>query len=269
MKSKKVYFLIFTIAILILLLIIYKKFLGGFGSNYFIQYTSFVAMPAKSKYNIDLGYFIKRGERDILNKKNIASVSFVNSKLTQINDINFIEGSTTKKYNIRTLSLDVSFLSSGTENVDHIRVAFYDGSEKIYSVGNWRFVVSDLTEGSHLETSSYFPAACGNFSSYFMKFKNISDKSMTVNKLILEVPKVTTDFKEFTVNPKGEIDKEYPYTFINERPEAHRIYFIKPRVDYTLDKSTYAYYPPGTFYGTLNLNDEMVEQEVSRGMACK
>lgn len=268
-SKKKVALILLIIITFSTILIIKKTFLNGYGDDYFVQYTSFVAMPQNSIYNLDLIYFIKKGDKDILIKKNIINVVFANSKLTKIANIDFSEESRFKKYKSKTLSLVVSFPHTGVETVDHIEITFIDGTKKVYPIGNWQFIVSDISEGEYIETASGLPGACSNTDGYFMRFKNNSDKTLIVSKLILDCPNITNNFNEFPVSGNEQIDKRFILKFVKGNRNVHNIYFLKPRIEYLLDNKTYAYYPFGTYYGVMNLNNKAIEQEIAKSKLSK
>ncbi|WP_054749733.1 hypothetical protein [Ruminiclostridium josui] len=122
---------IFLIGLLLVILFFQRTNFKGNGYH-FIQFNSSFAAEQHSNYVIDLPYFIKSSNKDILLKDNILNIRFKNSSLTEVEKFDLKFGDKLRNYVTKTVSLTTKFIKSGKENIKYIEVTLKDGKKLIF-----------------------------------------------------------------------------------------------------------------------------------------
>ena len=262
MKIKKLTIPVLLGILAIVLAFVGFKILTANKSVYFIQYNSYVASPVNSSYTLDLGYFMDKNSKDSLTNETVGSVFFKGSKLTHVTNINFSPCSESSKYRIKTLSLDVKFTNQGKETINELDIFFRDGTKKTFPIGNWQFDINNSPVANFVQTTTGLPIACSKLSNYSICVNNTSDKEMKVNNLIFKNDGVNIDFTPFSVKSSESLTKTFQATSTSN--SKHSVYFIKPRIEIACGDKTYSYYPPGSYYGIMNLSEKDMEDEIAK-----
>ncbi|WP_310832570.1 hypothetical protein [Paenibacillus pedocola] len=250
--------------IVIILVVIFGTYFSltkdKFAVAHFIQYNSSIAAELNTNYTIDLAYFIEKNHKDKISTKSIVSINFKNSVTTQVKSYKLVKSDSSKKYDIRNITLDVSFQKPGKEKVRYIEIKFDDNSVEEYLVGIWNFNVSKDKNEEKLVMSDTFPLVSNDFNGYNFSFTNTTANDIKVIDLGIDLNETSLENKPINIKPKGT-EKVVIKTSTKNKD---KFYIIKPKLSYVYNNKVYAYYPFATYYGFLNMTDADIDKEVEK-----
>ncbi|CAH1190093.1 hypothetical protein PAECIP111892_00001 [Paenibacillus auburnensis] len=250
--------------ILIILVVIFGTYFSltkdKFASAHFIQYNSSIAAELNTNYTLDLAYFIEKNHKDKISNKSIVSINFKNSVTTQVKSYKLVKSDSSKKYDIRNITLDVSFQKPGKEKVRYIEIKFDDNSVEEYPVGIWNFNVSKDKNEEKLVMSDTFPLVSNDFNGYNFSFTNTTANDIKVIDLGIDLNETSLENKPINIKPKGT-EKVVIKTSTKNKD---KFYIIKPKLSYVYNNKVYVYYPFATYYGFLNMTYADIDKEVEK-----
>lgn len=231
-----------------------------YSTAHFIQYNSSIAAKEQTNYTIDLAYFIKKNHKDKISSKNITSIAFKNSKTTLIQSFKLVKSDSSKMYDIRNISVDVSFPQSGKEKVNYIDINFDDNTHEEYPIGDWNFNISSDNNEEKLVMSDTFPLVSNDFDGYQFSFTNTTAKDIKVIDVEVDLNETSLDKQSIMIDPQ-----QTKKTLIKaDIKNNNKFYIIKPKLSYVYDNKIYSYYPFATYYGFLSMTDDDIKKEVDK-----
>lgn len=245
---------------------IYFKSINTVQTPHFIQYDSYVAAEKDSSYIFNLTYFVSRYGKDQLKSKSIQRISFENTNGIEITHFQFVEGSTSSKYKIMTLAVTTKFAKEYSVKIDCIKVAFNDGSNEYYKIGDWKFDILSSKNGNDLRVGERYPLMTERLVDYTLALDNLSDNEIKIKKFVTDLKGIDFSFTSINMKPKQSIREIILPISKDGSEKENSFYYLRPLVQYEKNEITYNFYPDGVYFGLLKINDDIIDREIKKAI---
>lgn len=263
-SKKKIIITSISIVLISTLIGIYYCFFSApwISDNKFIEFKGYIANDIDSTYPLNLPFIANRIVKNKIDIENIANISIKDSKLLKIKDFNISYGEKRKNYEIRTLTLTVSFVECGIENITDIEIILKSGEVINYPIGNLNFEIIDTEkEVSYLKLNSHI-AMNQNASFYELDIENQSTDVIHITDIKVDIPGLSIENMLYSIDPNYSYLKRYKIDKIDK--DSNDFFIIKPIIKFKTDNKNKTFLPEGTTYGTMSINEKTILQILKR-----
>jgi len=203
---------------------------------YFVQWDSYQGyfLNEKTGY-IELAFLDYTGDFE-----NFCG-DITNVELLPENDIietqgfNFLEGSKSSKYVIRTLHADYKLKKSGIVNLKEIQLTHKDKKMEKWNIGNWDIDVKDDQNPGNIELGQRM-IIFSSFENYVFGLKNVRKQDITIKDIVFKID-IGNGSKKFTVsdkmNPLSVVQKTLLNSYILKPGESkYFIYYLNSKTGF-------------------------------------
>lgn len=210
--------------------------------GFFYLCNGYVADAKNNHLSLAFTYFY---ENACIDFDDVTSISFHNSKLTQIESYQIFQMEKKKRFKSYGIVMDINFVDRGMEQIENISIRHSSGKEDIFPIGTWVFDIDE--EDCNLLDTWSSPAVSGEANKFvynYMKLDNDIDVKMIQYG---KDSKLKVSYKnEMSINGIVDLESETPMNYIKTK------IFVMNDGKYKLS------YGKGCYCGGLNVSEDSI-----------